>query len=216
MALIAAGLLAWGVPYTALAAMSSASFNIPSDDVSLIGAHAASASFLTEDTGGGFATGEGISSASFTECSGFPCTLDAGPYITFNVTPNSFSFGTLSTASVATYDVVVTTSTNATAGYSTTVREDHDPRNQTNQEIAGVSDGTVTSGADEYGIGLTGADRAFGNDQAVPVTPPLLVASNGGPVTGAATTVTFKAAISNTVASGAYAHTVTFVSTGSF
>jgi hypothetical protein len=83
------------------------------------------------------------------------------------------------------------------------------------QFVPDVTDGAVTTGAGEYGIGLTGADRAFADDRSV-TTVMRTVASSAGAVTNSSVTVTFKAAISNTVAAGSYSQVATFISTGTF
>ncbi len=195
---------------------SSASFIISSDDISVGGDRSTSASYAVQDDLGGNAAGENVNSLSYRACAGYPCTLSIEPpTITFSVAPNAVNFGTLTSAVVATGDVTITTSTNSATGYATTVATDGAFRSVAGDQVHGVSDGAVTAGHDEYGIGLTGADRAFADDRSIS-TALRVVASNAGPVTSAATTVTFKAAISPTVPAGAYSQIATFVSTAEF
>ena len=88
-------------------------------------------------------------------------------------------------------------------------------RTATGQFIPDVTDGTVTAGAGEYGISLSGTDRAFADDEAVTASA-RIVAASGGTVTNSNVIVTFKAAVSNTDASGAYTQIATFICTGTF
>jgi hypothetical protein len=215
---IAAGLLILGVPYFVLAdTMSSSSFIITSDDISAGGGNSTSASYISESDIGGRATGEGLSSASFAACAGYPCTLEpaGGPSISFSVTPNSVALGTLTTGGVATGTTTFTTTSNASNGYVVTVVGDGQMRTAANKVIPDVADGAVTAGAGEYGIGLAGTDRAFTDDRSVTTTP-RIAASNAGTVTNSSVTVTFKAAISGAVASGSYNQIATFICSGTF
>lgn len=195
--------------------MSSSSFIITSDDLTAGGGKINSASFIAESDIGGKATGEDAASASFKACAGYPCTLTVTPSITFTVSPNSINLGTLTSSVTATGTTTITTTENASSGYVTTVVADGHLRTTGGQFVPDVADGAVTTGAGEYGIGLTGADRAFTDDRSV-TTSLRTVASNAGAVTGSAVTVTFKAAISNTVTAGSYSQIATFISTGTF
>lgn len=64
--------------------MSSASFKVQADTLSIGGGAATSASFELEDTLGEMATGEDLSSASFKACSGYQC-FQQGAYLAFSV-----------------------------------------------------------------------------------------------------------------------------------
>ena len=195
--------------------MTSGSFIITSDDLTAGGGNINSASFIAESDIGGKATGENINSSSFKACAGYPCTLTVNPSITFTVSLNSINFGTLTSSIMATGTTTITTTENATSGYITTVVADGHLRTAGGSFVPDVTDGSVTTGAGEYGIGLTGAARAFADDESVTTTK-RTVASSAGAVTNSAVTVTFKAAISNTVAAGSYSQIATFISTGTF
>ncbi len=196
--------------------MSSTSFVITSDDLSAGGGNSTSTSFVSESDIGGTATGENSVSTSFAACAGYPCTLNlTQPSITFSVSPNTVSLGTLTTSAIATGTTTLTTTENATNGYSITVVGDGQLRRAAGGAVPDVADGAVTIGAGEYGIGLTGTDRAFTDDRSV-TTSLRTIASNGGAVTNSTITVTFKAAISSTVPAGSYSQIATFVCTGSF
>ena len=214
--LILAGLLVLGAPRFAFGdTMSSTSFVITSDDLTSGGGNSNSASFVSESDVAGIATGEDAASASYKSCAGYPCTLGAEPSITFSVTPNSIALGTLTSSAVASGTTTITTTENAANGYITTVVGDGHFRNVGGSYIGDVADGTVTIGANEYGIGLSGTDKAFSDDESVTTTP-RTVASNAGPATGSAVVVTFKAAAGSTSAAGTYSQIATFITTGSF
>ncbi len=212
-----AGLLILGVPRLVSAGtMSSTSFTITSDDISAGGGNSTSASFISEGDVGGTAAGEGQTSASFASCAGYPCTLNVVPLaITFTVSPNSVALGTLTTGSVASGTTTLTVTENAASGYSVTATADGQLRTAGGKFVPDVADGAVTAGAGEYGIGLTGTDRAFADDRSVTTTA-RTVMSNAGSVSGSAVTVTFKAAASATTAAGSYSQVVTFIATGTF
>jgi hypothetical protein len=195
--------------------MCSTGFIVTSDDISTGGGNINSPSFIAESDMGGKATGEDLTATSFRACAGYPCTLTVTPSITFSVSPNSVNLGTLTSSATATGTATITTTSNAGSGYATTVVADGHLRTAGGQFVPDVTDGAVTTGAGEYGIGLTGADRAFADDRSV-TTVMRTVASSAGAVTNSSVTVTFKAAISNTVAAGSYSQVATFISTGTF
>ena len=214
---IIVGLLVLGAPRFAFGdTMSSTSFVITTDDISTGGGNSTSASFISESDIGGRATGEAATSASFAACAGYPCTLNvAPPSITFSVSPNSIAFGTITSGATASGTTTITTTENATNGYVTTVVGDGHFRNAGGSFIGDVSDGAVTTGTNEYGIGLTGTDRSFSDDESVTTTP-RTVATNAGAVTGSAVVVTFKVAPGSTSAAGSYSQIATFITSGSF
>ena len=142
-------------------------------------------------------------------------TATVDPTFTFVISSSSCGLGTLSTASVSSCNYNVTTTANAEDGYATTIIEDGNLRDGSN-DIDDVSDGTVTSGSEEYGIGLTGTDRAFADEQAITGTALTIASDATGPISAQAVTVTHKASIASTTLAGSYAHTVTLVSTGTF
>lgn len=213
---ILVGLFFLGAPIIAFGdTMLSSSYIITSDDLTAGGGNINSASFIAESDIGGKATGEDAVSSSFKACAGYPCTLTVNPSITFTVSPNSINLGTLVSSATATGTATITTTENATSGYITTVVGDGHLRTAGGQFVPDVTDGSVTTGAGEYGIGLTGTDRSFADDESVTTTK-RTVASHAGAVTNSAVVVTFKAAISKTVAPGGYSQIATFISTGTF
>jgi len=196
--------------------MSSSSFIITSDDLSSGGGYSSSASYKSESDIGGVATGENLSSDSFIACAGYPCTLTSEDLIiSFSISSNVVNLGILSPSQVSYDSTVLTTTITQGNGYSVTAYADGNFRDVSGNYVSGVSDGTVTVGNDEYGIALTGVDRAFSDERALS-TSPLTVAENTGPVIGSDVTVDFKASVSTSVPSGSYAQITTFICAGSF
>ncbi len=115
--------------------MSSSSFKITSDTMSVGGGRGTSSSFTVEDTLGEIATGEDLSSSSFKACAGYQCYLGAG-FISFTLKEGTSSpglsgagvaLGTLSPAAVKTSDgstvnsIFITAASNAPGGNVITV-----------------------------------------------------------------------------------------------
>lgn len=142
-------------------------------------------------------------------------TATVDPVFAFTISSATCALGTLSMASVETCDYDVTTSANAEDGYATTVVEDGELRDGSS-DIDDVTDGTVTASSEEYGIGLTGTDRAFADEEAITDTALTIASDATGPISSQSVTVTHKASISATTSAGSYSHIVTLVSTGTF
>lgn len=140
-------------------------------------------------------------------------TVDAT--LTFAISSASCVLGTLSTSSVSSCNYDVTTSANAEDGYATTIIEDGDLIDGSN-DIDDVSDGTVDAGVEEYGIGLTGTDRSFTDERPITSSAQTIASDATGPISSQSVTVTHKASIVSTTSAGSYSHTVTLVSTGTF
>lgn len=140
-------------------------------------------------------------------------TVDAT--FTFDIDSPTCALGTLNTGSVSSCNYDVTTSANSEDGYATTIVEDGDLIDGSN-DIDDVSDGTVTAGVEEYGIGLTGTDRSFTDERPITSSAQTIASDATGPISSQAVTVTHKASIVSTTSAGSYSHTVTLVSTGTF
>jgi len=196
----------------ASALMSSSNYRIFGDSFSGGGGEGTSASYLLHGTVGEDLAGES-SSASYVLIDGLQ-SLSEHPTFTFSMSTSAVGIGALTESVVKTGAVTVTTSTNAPFGYTTTVFEDGNLRSGAN-DVDDVADGTVSIGVEEYGIALTGTDRAFATDQPITGTP-LTIASRTNWKNGASTVVTFKAAIDGVTEDGTYGHTVYYVSTGNF
>lgn len=194
------------------AEMSSTNYRLYGDSIGSVGGRGTSTNYISEGTGEDFPAGEG-SSTNYVLLAGFQ-SLAEHPTFSFSVSASSIALGTLQVASVASQSYTATTSTNAPYGYATTIYEDGDLRVGAST-IDDVGDGSVTAGTEEYGVAVSGTDAAFGTDQAI-TSSGVVVASRSNWVNGSVTTVTHKAAISASSVAGSYAHTVTYMSTGTF
>ncbi len=130
--------------------------------------------------------------------------------LSFTLDTATINFGTLSSTTVSTQNVVITISTDSETGYTLSLTEDGNLRSGVN-EIADVIDGSVTAGSEEYGIVVSGNDAISTTTQAIAGTVNL--ASATGTITGRQTTVQFQAAVSSSTTDAAYSHTVTFSAT---
>lgn len=199
------------------AEMSSTNYKIQTDSINFGGSdYGASTNYKIQETLGEEAPG--ISqSANYQTRAGYRQMLVAEPLFSFTLSANTCVLGTLSTGSVSSCNYDITTTTNAASGYTTTLTADGALRTASAADINNVSDGAVTAGSEEYGVALTGSDRAFADEQGIPTSPSTLtVASNSGSVTNSSVTITNKAAISAATAAGSYSQSVTVVSTAAF
>lgn len=174
-----------------------------------------SASYKLQDTFGEIGTGI-ATSTNFTGLIGFRQPEGVEPEFTFTISKNSIDFGALTVGSVFTDNVVVTTTTNATDGYYTTIAEDGEFRDTTGDDINDVTDGTVSANSEEYGIRTSGANGQMNGADTAILSAVQEVADSASPIIGDATTIDFKVSISPTTAAGTYAHIVTLISTGRF
>jgi hypothetical protein len=140
-------------------------------------------------------------------------TVDAT--FTFDIDSPTCALGTLNTGSVSSCNYDVTTSANSEDGYATTIIEDGDLIDGSN-DINDVGDGEVSAGVEEYGIGLTGTDRSFSDERPITSSAQTIASDATGPISSQSVTVTHKASIVSTTSAGSYSHTVTLVSTGTF
>lgn len=145
------------------------------------------------------------------------------PIITFTISANSASLGTLSASAVATTTITATTTTNAAGGYSATILEDGNLRSDGN-DIDDVADGAVTAGSEEYGVSTSDSGQTIvqesgacdGNPASAITGSAQTFAGATGPSTEAVA-LCFAASINATSTSaGSYSHTVTLISTGTF
>lgn len=195
-------------------AMTSTNYQIFSDSLNVAGNRSTSTNFTLLDALGELATGSSTS-ANFSLRAGFP-EMTIPQVFTFSISASAVSLGSLTTSAVASGSVTLTTSTSADQGYSTTIFDDGNLRNGSS-DINDVTDGTVTAGAEEYGIRTSGTNGQFNSTDTSITSSPKIVAASTDFIASDATTVTFKAAIATTTgAEGTYSHTVTFVSTGNF
>ncbi len=134
---------------------------------------------------------------------------------TSSISSNACALGVLNVSQVGSCSIIITTTTNSSSGYVTTISEDGNLRTLNGSIISDVTDGIVTAGVEEYGIGLTGEDIFFYNDQAITATP-LTIAKSSVPVTNSKITVTSKIGIKSSTLVGEYSHIITLISSSNF
>ncbi len=196
--------------------MESANYKIDKDSVNFGGNDSGqSSNYGLDDTMGEAGTGDSKSS-NFIIDAGYRSMLETKvPTFSFLLSSNTCALGNLTVGAVSSCNYTVTISTNSQDGYATTIIEDGNLRDGAN-EINDVADGAVTAGSEEYGIGLTGADRAFANDQAITGAALTIASDATGPISVQQVTITHKASITSSTLAGSYSHTATIVSTGTF
>jgi len=204
----------WRAPIS-LALMNSESYINWMDSLNFGGEETStSTNYKFQDTLGEIGTGK-ITSTNYAGLIGFRQT-ESDPKMTFTISGNLIDFGTLTTSDVSSDSITVTTTTNAVDGYVTTIYETENLKTVGGADINDVADGTVSPGAEEYGVRTSGAaGQMNGADTAITISPQA-VALYSSWVNGSTVTITFKAAISSMTAAGAYTHAVTLVSTGRF
>lgn len=159
-----------------------------------------------------------------------PDTVD-GISVDTTSTTNAISYGSLAinTPKLSAHGITVTT--NATAGYATTLQQDGDLRTGTGSEIDPVSGsnsapaawpGAITTGRFGYHASddtlCTGTSGRFvTTDTYAQLTgTPEEVACSTGPVTNETNHVIFKVEIGNLQPSGSYQNIVTYITTAQF
>lgn len=211
--LVSATLVA--LPFTVWAESSSSNFVLWGNAVTGGGNYSSSANFRLFQSAGDLSN-QPLDSTNYHLAVGFEALYEE-PVITMSVTPNvvTLSPDPLTTSSVSTAGVTVTVSTNADFGYSVTATEIADFANHAAASMAGVIDGTVSAGSEEYGIAVSGADAVFADDRSVSQIPQL-IATRGVWGSDRSVSVTIKAAISESTDAGDYSGTIAFIGTANY
>lgn len=238
LVLIAALLTAVGNAGTVSAqVLSSNNYTILSSSVNCGGGVATSTNYAIQDslceTVGADNSGTNAvysTSTSYAVGAGFQAMTDI-PHLTVSFSDpdsnngaNTVAFGTLTTAAVASDQIGVTVTTNATTGYSATMIADGAFRTGGGSAFGEVTDETISIGGNEYGFRTSGTDGQFNaTDTCIPystssscTTTTKEFAKNSSWVSSQLTTITYKAGASSTTAAGSYSHTITIIVTGTF
>ncbi len=217
--------LALYFPGHVFAQLSSSNFQMTADSVNCGGGRTSSSSFSIIGTLCEPATGTNTfpTSSNFNLEQGFPA-MDDVPFISVSLlnpsntsaAKSSVGFGTLQQGSVASDAILVRVTTNAASGYSAAVLSDGNLRSSTDT-ISAVGDGTVdgTPGG-EYGFRTSGTDGLYNSADTSVTTAAKVFAQKTSWTTQSDTTITFKAAVAGSNASGDYSQTMAIVVTGSF
>lgn len=125
-----------------------------------------------------------------------------------SVDSSSIVLGTLSQSSVASDSLTITITSGS--GYTVSISEDGNLSDGTN-DIDDVSDGTVSAGAEEYGIRTSGSAGLLASDTAI--NGSVNVMSGSSAVTNESASLIFSASIGSNSQAGSYSHTVTLTGT---
>lgn len=205
--LVALSILFLFLPFSlSEAAMTGGSYNIYADTFS--GSEDPSAAtggtYSLRGTAGESSAGN-ISGGTYTLRGGFQA-MERG-VLTLSFSTSTVGLGTLSLSTIASSTVSSTVSTNSATGYTLSFDEDGNLRDGAN-DLNDVVDGTVTAGAEEYGVRtIGGGGMLAGVDTAI--ADGLEVATSGGDVTDQETGIQFRAAIGGSSRAGSYAHVIT-------
>ncbi len=131
---------------------------------------------------------------------------------------NSFNFGTVSASTEHTAVVGTSVLTNVSTGYSVYVQANQELQNASAQVMAEVTDGTVSTGSEEYGAEVTGA-TAFGAGTDLGVTTTQRVIQTSASASGTTSdkvAMIFKLAITGSTNAGDYTQTVYYTLTANY
>ena len=185
-------------PLVTHSAMTSTNYTIFADTIGFGGDLSTSTSYTLQDTAGEVAPGSSTST-SYTINAGFQAS-DRGS-ISLSIEDASLSFGTLSTASVATVSTTVTVTAESETGYALSV-------SSISGSLWTTLTGAVDAGSEEFGVLVTGTDSAFAGTSALASS--LVLATNSNSLTSArSAVVSFEAAMSSATTPGAYSKSIT-------
>lgn len=191
---------AMAFPSASFGVMSSTNYTIFADSIDAGGVLSTGGTYSLEDTIGESPAGGSSTSSVYEVLAGYQA-MDWSVLI-MDVSTNTINLGTLSTSAVATSSVTVAVTVDATSGYVLSVGS------VSGTSLTSVSDGTVTTGVEEYGLAASGTDAAFADDRAI--TAGLNISSSSTLATYSETVVTFKAAISGSSVAASLSQSITF------
>ena len=193
------------LPSVVFSAMSSTNYRIDADSLEVGGALSSGGSFRLEDTIGGL--GGTVTSTSYQVRGGFHGS--SGSILSLTLSSASIALGTLSATQVTSGSAVVTVATDSDSGYTLSVAS------VSGTGLTGVTDGSVSSGSEEYGFAASGADSQFSGE--VAVAAGRIISSSSTPVGGGSdTTLTFKASVSSASVQSSYSQTVSLAAVANF
>ncbi len=185
-------------PSVSFGVMSSTNYTIFSDSIDAGGILSTSGTYSLEDTLG--ESPVGTSTGGVYEVLGGYQAMDWSVLVV-EVTSTTLDLGTLSVSTVGSASTIFSVTADASTGYVLSVGS------VSGTSLTAVTDGAVTAGAQEYGVAVSGVDRAFSDDRGIAAG--LNLSSSSTAVVSAETTLTFKAAISSATSAGSRSQTVT-------
>lgn len=189
--------------------MSGGGYNIYTDKFSVVSTNTSTGGNyqVTQSAGQYFATT--TTSGDFELRGGFQAQEKG--VLKVNLNKNTLDLGTITENGVSRGTLKLTVTTDSETGYNMSIREDHNLKSGS-LTINDVSDGTVTTGSQEYGINTKGSDGMLGQDKGISGT--LNIASHNGQVYKRIVEVVFKASLDqNTSNKQNLSHQVTFDTT---
>jgi len=173
--------------------MSSTNYFIYADSIETGGGLSVGGAYSLEDTAGESPAGF-INSAIYEIRSGYQ-HMERG-YLSFIISNDSLNLGVLSTSAVNSASTTLTVGTDSATGYAVSFFS------ISGSMIAGVLDGTVTAGSEEYGFSATGSESQVTGDVAPAVSA--IIASTSSPIFSSVTEMMFKASMSSATIGGNY------------
>lgn len=196
-------------PIFSFSEMSSEHYQILGDQVGIGAGESSGGVYTLKDSSGALITAGIIDSNAYEIRSGF-YFMDSG-VLSLDISPSSLSLGALSASTVKTAETSITVSTDSATGYTLAIDS------VSAGGLTNVSDGTVTAGSEEFGFSGSGADCLLSPTTDTSTTAGLPIASHSTAISFSTTTLTFKAAISNSTASTASgAKTISFIVSANF
>lgn len=194
-------------PLSAYGEMTSTNYYIYADSVGYNGGLVSTSTIYTlTDTTGDVSAGSAATSTIYSLVGGFQAAnLDEN--LSFVITTTTLDLGTLSKTAVSSATTSIVVACNAVTGYSISLSD------VSGSMPTAVSDGTVTAGADEYGVSTSGGNAATSGD--VAVANGLVLASATTDIVQTTTTVAFKASY-NTVSAGTYSQALVLTAAANF
>ena len=217
------------------AAMSSDNYKIDADSINVGGSQSNSASYKIEDTVGEMGTGESAS-GSYIMKAGYQAMLteSVDPTLSFSITDNTISLGTLSISSASTDIAVFTVASNDSNGYSVTIAGNTLTHSNETDDINAIapSAASYSTSTEQFGINLVdnsspnvGADADGGSGQAssgyntenlFKFVSGNTIASSSGSSDTTTFTISCLGSISAESAAGDYSVDLTLIATGTF
>lgn len=193
-------LLALSIPGQIICSMSSTNYFIYADSIETGGGLSVGGAYSLEDTAGESPAGF-INSTVYEIRSGYQ-HMERG-YLSFIISNNSLNLGTLSTGAVNSASTTLTVGTDSVTGYTMSIFS------ISGSMIAGVLDGTVTAGSEEYGFSAVGSESQVTGDVAPAVSA--IISSTSSPIFSSVTDMMFKASMSGTTVSGNYSQSLVLI-----
>lgn len=197
----------FGLPAAALGSMSSATYSIFADVIGANGSvYSTGTTYSLNDTPGEAVVGT-VNSGSYTVRGGFQAA-EKDEALSLTVSNSSLNLGTLSRTQISSASTVLSVTSNSLTGYSVSIS------GTSGTMPDGVRDGTVSVDSEEYGVAVSGTDRAFSDDESVVAGRVLASATTA--VVGSETTLAFKASINGASVAGNYSQAVTLTASANF